>query len=85
MGTSSMEKILEFVMVDWVGRRRRAVSSQLWPGPSPMAVSPARSYDHSSHLLFGHEPVPGPVGHTGCGLKCLSGSPHSVNGLWQSS
>lgn len=78
LGSSSVEKMLEFVMVDWVGRRRRAVSSQPQPGLSPMAVSPARSYAHSSHLVNRHEPAPGPVRSTGRGLKCLPGSFYPV-------
>lgn len=37
-----------------------------------MAVSPARSYAHSSYLLFVHEPAPGPGRNTGQGLNvCL--------------
>lgn len=76
--SSSMEKMLEFVMVDWVGRKRRAVSSQPRPSLCPMALSPARSYAHSSHLVNRHEPAPGPVRNTGQGLKGLPGSFHLV-------
>lgn len=78
LDTSSVEKMLEFGTVDCVCRRKRAASSQPWPDPSPVAVSPARSYAHSRHLLFWHEPAPGLVGDTGQGLKCLSGSLHPV-------
>lgn len=71
----TMEMMLEFVMVDWVGRRGTA-SSQPWPGSSPIAVPPARSYAHCSHLLFWHELAPGLVRDRGGGLKCPSGSFH---------
>lgn len=73
----TMEMMLEFVVVDWVGRRR-AMISQPWPGPSPIAVSPARSYAHHSHLLFWHELAPGLVRDRGRGLKCPSGSSQPV-------
>lgn len=71
----TMELMLGFVMVDWVGRRG-AASSQPWPGSSPIAVPPARSYAHCSHLLFWHELAPRFVRGRGGGLKCPSGSFH---------
>lgn len=83
MGTSSMEKILGFVMVDWVGRRRGAVNSSglvhlPWLCPLPgLMIIPAIYCLGMSQFLACRE-------HRR-GLKCLSGSPHSVNGLWQSS